>query len=247
MTSAPDVSLPGPLIEILALSKQYGRADPLRIAELRVDAADRVVMSGLDAGAAETFVHLVTGAALPDEGEVRIEGRPTREIETDAEWLTSLDRFGLVTHRSVLFEALPVAASLALPLTLSIDPMPPEIRRRVGELAALAGLDEARLDAPASSLAPADRARVHLARAIAHGPRLVLLERPTEGFASAAEGRGFGDALRRAGEAAGFGWLAISDDESFARAAGGARLALSPRTGALAGPRRWCWPWAGAR
>jgi hypothetical protein len=41
------------------------------------------------------FVHLVTGAALPDEGVVSIAGRDTRAISTDTEWLRSLDQFGI--------------------------------------------------------------------------------------------------------------------------------------------------------
>ena len=81
------------------------------------------------------FVHLVTGAALPDEGHVRVAGRDTREIATDTEWLKSLDRFGIVTHRAVLLDGLSVAANLALPLTVSIDPMPDDVRMRVERLA----------------------------------------------------------------------------------------------------------------
>ena len=61
------------------------------------------------------FVHLVTGASVPDEGAVKVAGRDTRDIATDTEWLTSLDRFGIVTHRAVLLDGMSVAANLALP------------------------------------------------------------------------------------------------------------------------------------
>jgi ABC-type transporter Mla maintaining outer membrane lipid asymmetry ATPase subunit MlaF len=236
-----------PLIEILAVSKHYGEAQPLRVAQLHVAAGDRIAIAGFDAGAAETFMHLVTGAALPDRGEVRIDGRATTEIATDTEWLRSLDRFGIVTERSVLFEGLPVAASLALPLSLSIDPMPPAIRRQVDALAAMADLEPQRLDVPASALSPPERVRVHLARAIAHQPAFVLLERPTDRLAAAADRRAFGSTLRRASEARQFGWLAITDDDDFVTAAGGQRLALSGATGALTGRARWTWPWARRR
>lgn len=229
-----------PLIEIAGLSKPYGHARPLRIAELRVEPADRTVLFGLDVGGAETFVHLVTGAALPDEGEVRIAGRPTRDIASGSEWLDSLDRFGLVSERAVLFEELPTMASLALPLSLSIDPMPPAVRRRVEELAAAVGLAAPRLTAPVSALSIAERMRVHLARAIAHGPTLVLLELPTARLETVEDRRVFGRTLATVSAAYGFGWLALSDDEDFARAAGGTRLRLL-ESGAIRRPRRWPW------
>ena len=120
-----------PLIEITGVVKAYQSLRPLRIRDLRVNRSHRLVLTGFDAAAAEMFAYLVTGAALPDEGHVRVAGRDTREIATDTEWLTSLDRFGMVTHRAVLLEGMSVAANLALPFTLSIDPMAADVRARV--------------------------------------------------------------------------------------------------------------------
>src|SRR5262245_11030940 len=104
------------LIEIAGVTKKYHGLRPLRLARLTSRQNDRLVLSGFDAAAAEVFVHLITGAAVPDEGTVRVGGRDTREISTDTEWLASLDRFGIVTDRSVLLEGLSAAANLALPL-----------------------------------------------------------------------------------------------------------------------------------
>jgi polar amino acid transport system ATP-binding protein len=222
----------GPWIEITEVSKQYGRTEPLRIGRLVVGRGDRITLTGVDAASAEAFVHLVTGAAVPDEGEVRIAGRSTRDIVTDTAWLASLDRFGLVSERAVLLEALPVAANLALPITLAIDPMAPEVAARVTALSDEVGLARARLAAPASSLSREERARVHLARALAVGPDVLLLERPTSGLdppASDALGR----VLRSLATARHLSWVALSDDAAFARAAGGARFRWDPSSGAV--------------
>src|SRR6185295_19548033 len=100
-----------------------GALRPLRIATLTVRRGDHLAIQGLDARAAEAFSLLVTGAMLPDEGDIRVAGRSTRDIGTDTEWLASLDRFGMVTDRAVLIDGLSLAANLALPLTLAIDPM----------------------------------------------------------------------------------------------------------------------------
>jgi len=226
-----------PLIEVLALTKHYGADVPLRVAQLLVGRTERVVLSGLDAAAAEVLMHLLTGAALPDTGEVRIAGRPTRDIPTETDWLASLDRFGLVSLRAVLLESLPTVASLALPLSLSIDPMPPELRRRVETLADEVGLSPARLDRPAAELTAAERVRVHLARAIAHGPEMLLLEHPTSSVSAREERRAIGDRVRQLSDARGVGWLALSDDADFARASGGRHLRLDP-SGAISGARR---------
>jgi branched-chain amino acid transport system ATP-binding protein len=234
---------PAPIVEIAGLKKQIGGPRPLHIAEFRVEASDRIVLAGLDAAQAEMFVHLVTGAALPDEGDVRVYGRSTRDIATDTEWLASLDRFGLVSDRAVLFEAMPAAASLGLPITIAIDPMPPDVRARVDALGADVGLDADRLDMPASSLTPAERLRLHLARAAAHGPRLLLLEEPTSRLQADAERRAFGETLRRLSDRRGLGWLAVTNDDVFARASGGERLTLRAASGAVEAARRGLWAW----
>ena len=227
-----------PLIDLAQVVKQHQGGQPLRLAQFQVRPGERFVLAGLDAGAAEAFVMLVTGAAVPDAGDVRVSGRSTREIATDTEWLLSLDRFGLVTRRAVLIDALPIAQNLALPMTLSIDPMPPDIAARVSRLAADAGLAAERLPATASTLTPDERVRVHLARALALDPALVLLEHPTVGLEAAAS-RALGAQLRALSDGRDLAWVAITDDEEFARASGGTRLRLKPATGALVPDRFW--------
>src|SRR5215471_5757565 len=115
-----------PVLQVSGVRKQYNALRPLRINDLTIDAGDRVALSGLDAGAAEVLVNLVTGASVPDEGEVRVGGRSTAAIADGDEWLASLDRFGIVSPRAVLLDAVTLLQNLAMPLTLQIDPVPPE-------------------------------------------------------------------------------------------------------------------------
>jgi len=229
-----------PLIHLSAIVKSYPAPQPLRIAELVVEPSDRIVLSGLDEGAAEMFVHLVTGAALPDEGVVSIAGRDTRAISTDTEWLRSLDQFGIVTRRAVLLETLSVAANLALPLTLSIEPMAADVRARVEQDAGDVGLRSDRLDGPVTALSELDRLRLHLARAAANTPRLILLEHPTAALDQKADFRAFGETLRTFSTARAFGWIAISNDEDFAKGTGGRSVTLDSVSGLIrAAPSGW--------
>jgi len=230
-----------PLLEIQDLVKQCQSLRPLRIARLSLGRGDRYALGGFDAGAAEAFVLLVTGASVPDSGEVRVAGRNTRDIATDTEWLLSLDRFGIVTARAVLIEALPIASNMALPMTLSIEPVPDDVQRRVESLATEVGLPPERLLTAASTLTASERVRVHLARALASDPAVLLLEHPTVGL-EPAEAEAFGEALRKVGDSRGVAWIALTEDERFARAAGGTRLRLKPATGELSPDgfwRRW--------
>ncbi len=218
-----------PLFALTGVIKPFGGPMPLRVAQFQFAPGDRVVLSGLDALAAEMFMHILTGAALPESGRVEVFGRATDQIETDTAWLASLDRFGLVSNRAVLLEQSTIAENLALPLTLSIDPMAPDVRAAVARMAADAGLDASRLDAPAGTMTPGERMRAHLARAIATDPDVLLLEHPTATLGDG--GAAFGDTLRTLSDTRGLAWFAISEDAAFARASGGRALRLNPSTG----------------
>jgi len=221
-----------PLVEITSVVKGYGGAQPLRLDQLRLDRGERLTLAGFDAGAAETLIHLITGAALPDEGDVRIAGTSTRGITTDTAWLSSLDRFGLVTERAVLIEKLTLADNLALPLTLSIDPIPESIRPQVEQIARDVGLPRDRLTAIVETLTPAERARLHLARAIATNPAVLLFEHSTRALDPAASAS-LGATLKQVADARGLAWIVFTDDERFARAAGGMRRRLDVGAGKL--------------
>src|SRR6516165_4243326 len=119
-----------PVLHLVNVRKQYQSLRPLRVNNLSVDRGERVVLSGLDAGAAEVLVNLVTGASLPDEGDVRVLGRVTSSIADGDEWLASLERFGIVSPRAVLLDAATVLQNLVMPLTLAIDEIPPDAERK---------------------------------------------------------------------------------------------------------------------
>ncbi len=226
-----------PLIHIKGLRKHFGALRPLRLNALSLMPGERLILRGLDEPAAEMLAHLVTGASVPDEGLVCIAGRDTREIATDTEWLTSLDLFGMVTNRAVLLDSLPIEANLALPFTLSIDPLSPDIRDAVVALAEEVGLTVA-LVHPVSGLSGLDLARVHLARALAPNPKVLVLEHPTAKLAPG-DASALGRLLSVIGERRGLAWLALTEDETFIKALGGRRCRVVPASGDVKDDRRW--------
>src|SRR5688572_15748500 len=111
-----------PVLRIERVTKNYQGLRPLRLASLVLLPGERVAIAGLDAPAAEVLVNLVTGAAVPDDGDISILGRRTTAIEHADDWLAWLDLFGIVSERGVLLEGASVQQNLAMPYTLAIDP-----------------------------------------------------------------------------------------------------------------------------
>ncbi|HET7697725.1 MAG TPA: ATP-binding cassette domain-containing protein [Vicinamibacterales bacterium] len=227
-----------PVLRIAAVRKQYQGLRPLRVQSLTVGAGERVALSGFDAGAAEVLVNLITGASVPDEGTVEVCGHATDAIADGDDWLAWLDRFGIVSPRAVLLEAATLGQNLAMPLTLAIDPVPPEIAAQVETLADDVGLDRALLGAPVAGLDRSQLARAHLARAIALGPSLLIVEHPTIGFTPGQAGP-FGETVARVAGSRSLAALIISEDTDFSSAAAPRRLRLQPASGELKSPRRW--------
>ena len=225
-----------PAIEIAGVVKEYGALRPLRIAALGVEPGDRVALSGLDRRAAETFVNLVNGALVPDQGVVRIFGRSTADITDGEAWLASLDAFGVVTERAVLLEGSTLAMNLALPLSLEIDPMPPAIRQQVEALAAEVDLPAERLDRPVGDAAPLVRLRAHFAKAIALGPKVLLLEHPTASL-EPGDARQFAETVRRVAEQRRLALVALTEDGVFADVVATRAYKLNGGTGALTSTR----------
>ena len=74
--------------------------------------------------------------------------------------------------------------------------------------------------------------RVHLARALALGPKLLIAEHPSAALPRESVA-GFGGDLGNVARTRGLGLIAITADDSLAKAVGGTRLELVAATGEL--------------
>ena len=208
------------LLEIRGLVKDYQALRPLRIRELVVAPGTIVSLAGLDAIAAETFVHLVTGATLPDDGEA---------------WLKLLDAFGMVTARGVLIDAFSVLQNIAMAFTLDVDPIDPRVVPHAGALAREVGIDAALFDVAAGKVGPEVQMRVHLAKSLALGPKLLIAEHPSAALPRPTVAA-LGADLSKAAQSRGLALIAVTADEALAKAVGGQRLELVAATGELRAP-----------
>jgi len=229
-----------PIVEMRGVVKRYNALRPLRIAELSLASGGRVAVAGIDAPGAEVMLNLVTGASLPDEGDVRIFGQSTSDVSDGEQWLASLDRFGIVSERAVLLEGATLTQNLALPFALEIDPVPPDTLARVEALADECEIARDYLAQRAGDVPAAVRSRVHLARAIALNPRLLLMEHPTAALEESAR-TPFGEMVARVCDRRTLTMLAVTQDLQFATAAAHETLTLQGASGRLVAARRSWW------
>jgi ABC-type polar amino acid transport system ATPase subunit len=226
------------VIELSDVSKDYRGLRPLRIARLAIQPGEHVAIVGLDQPAAEVFLNLLTGATLPDRGDVRVFGRLTSAIADSTEWLAFIDRFGIVSERAVLLEQLSVIQNLAVPFTLEIEPPPPDVRDRAAALAREVGIDEPTSSRAVADFDPASRARVRLARALALDPAVLLVEHLSAGVPRR-DVPTLGASIRSVAARRGAAIVAATADVEFARALASRVLTLDPGTGVLKGRSRW--------
>ncbi len=227
------------------VEKQYGGLRPLRVRDLRVQAGRITMLVGFDRPTAEVFVNLITGASLPEKGDVASLGRSTATIANSDEWLTFVERFGIVSDRIVLLEAMTVAQNLAMSFDLNLEPVPPEVMTRVIGLAAEAGIDAHWLETRVGEAAPLLRSQVYLARALALDPALLVLEHPSANL-SPEDAQTYAAIVKTVSAKRNLTTIGLLMDEKFAKATGGRLLMWQPATGEVYPPSRFAL-WRGRR
>jgi len=192
------------LLEIRGLGKTFGPGAPLLDdVGLRVAAGEWVAIVGESGSGKSTLLNLVAGLDRPDRGEVRLEGRALDYADDDALSLWRRRQVGFVFQAFHLLPYLTVAQNVALPLAL-LGAAPRERDSRAAaqlEAVGLAGFGTRR----PGTLSGGEMQRAAIARALVHGPRLLLADEPTGNLDSAnatAVLDCLADAVKRAGAAA---------------------------------------------
>ena len=235
MTSPAD-SRAAAAVELTSVSKQYGALRPLRIEQLKIAPDDRIALLGLDQPAAEVFVNLVTGASLPDTGTIRVFGRSTLDIADSSDWLSTLDRFGIVSDRAPLIDALSIVQNLSMPFTLEIEPPPPDIRELAMRLAGEAGLGPEMWDKRVGDVDAVSRVRIRIARALALNPSILLFEH-TSATLPRQSVTLFGREILALAEKREAAAIVLTMDTEFANAVGSKTLRLDAATGRVENAR----------
>ena len=164
-----------PRVDLREIHKRFGSTRALRAADLEVRPGEVHALLGENGAGKTTLVRVLCGALRPDRGEIRVDGE-LRSFHGPREALEL--GIGLVHQHPMLVPALDVAENLALGEPGRLWLSRRALRSRAAEVLAAAGLD-LEPDAPVSGLAVAQQQSLEIARVLARGVELLVLDEPT--------------------------------------------------------------------
>jgi putative ABC transport system ATP-binding protein len=168
-------------LELKGVSKDYpaggGSIRVVQNVNLLIRRGTFTVLVGASGCGKSTLLHLMGGLDRPTSGSIWLEQKELGKL-TDRELsLVRRRRLGFVFQFFSLLPNLPTWLNIALPLLID-GVAPPEARQKASALADRVGLGH-RLDSKAGLLSGGEMQRAALARALIHGPTVVLADEPT--------------------------------------------------------------------
>ncbi|MBN2507039.1 MAG: ABC transporter ATP-binding protein [Verrucomicrobia bacterium] len=171
----------GLLLEARNLHKTYviGRRilEVLRGVDLAVCEGEFAALRGASGAGKSTLLHLLGGLDVPNQGEIRVDGRPLahRTALELARWRNRT--IGFIFQAYHLFPELDALENVCLPARMARVGAG-VVSRRGRDLLGRVGLGD-RLDHKPMELSGGEQQRVALARALINEPRLILADEPT--------------------------------------------------------------------
>ena len=166
-------------LELQGLYKSYfdGSGDHhiLKGAELKIEKGETIAILGSSGSGKSTLLNLIAGIDLPDQGEVRIDGKSLGQMSEKNRTLLRRRTMGFVFQSFNLIPTLNVYENLMLPLELNQISKNSGIISQMLEALNLKGREESHPD----RLSGGEQQRVAIARALMHQPSLLLADEPT--------------------------------------------------------------------
>ncbi|PZA08414.1 MULTISPECIES: ABC transporter ATP-binding protein [unclassified Meiothermus] len=163
-----------PLLELHHITKRFPGVVANDRVSLQVYPGEVLALLGENGAGKSTLVSILYGLYLPDEGEIRLEGKPIR-IASPVHALKL--GIGLVPQHPLLVSRHTVAENLALGMGSPFFPA----RRIVPLIERLSRAYGLEVDpkAPVHQLSPGEKQRVEIVRALLRGAKVLILDEPT--------------------------------------------------------------------
>ncbi|MEY2959189.1 MAG: hypothetical protein RLZZ01_1757 [Actinomycetota bacterium] len=162
------------MLDAVEISVAFGANQVLDRYSLHVGAGETVGLLGPSGCGKSTLLRIIAGIVAPDAGRIVVDGDDVTTVPTHRR------RIGLVFQDEQLFPHLSVADNIAFGLRMAGIGRT-ERRRRADELLdtfGLGGLGDRAVD----HLSGGEAKRVAVARALATGPKVLLLDEPLTGL-----------------------------------------------------------------
>ncbi|MBW3660967.1 MAG: heme ABC exporter ATP-binding protein CcmA [Gemmatimonadetes bacterium] len=170
----------GARLEIEGLTRYYGSNPALDDVSLALEAGEFLVVLGPNGAGKTTLVKTIARLVRPSGGRIRLDGEDWLSAPSERQ-----SQVGMLSHATYLYDGLSAIENLVFYGRL-YGLEDPESRGR--EALAVVGL-EGMADERAGTMSRGQVQRLSIARAILHGPRLLLLDEPYAGLDPHAAGR----------------------------------------------------------
>src|SRR5881394_1681920 len=171
-----------PRLRMERVSKRFGATIALDEVSLSVNSGEIFALVGENGAGKSTLMKILSGAHQPDAGEIWLDEfayHPRTPLEGRRAGVAMIyQELSLAKHLSVM-------ENIVLGMEPTLGPVIDwrEVRRRAGEAMAQLGRPDIPLDAAVGRLSLAQQQLVEIARAIAIGCRVLVLDEPTSSLA----------------------------------------------------------------
>ncbi len=213
-----------PVLELTDVVKRFGGLTSIDHLSLSVSSGEVVSVIGPNGAGKTTLFNLITGVYRPDEGDVRVNGSSVVGLTPDkvagqgvARTFQNVRLFLNLSVRENLEAAMFGRTRTSLFGAVIGSPRARrearENEQRVQDVLSFFGtrLQGYRLDQPAYSLSYANRRRLEIARAMATGAQVLLLDEPAAGM-NPAETKEIAEVIRKLGDERGYTIVVIEHD-----------------------------------
>ncbi len=177
MSQAND-TLSTPRLLMQGIGKRFGETVALSEVDLSVASGEILALVGENGAGKSTLMKILSGATHPDSGHMSLDGKPYRPASPLAGRRLGV---AMIYQELCLAPHLSVMENIALGVEPSICGFVnwPRMRRLATDALAQLSRPDIRPDTPVRNLSIASRQLVEIARAIAMGSRVLVLDEPT--------------------------------------------------------------------
>ena len=172
MSAAPTTGV----VRVESLAKHYGRKLAVQDVSLEVATGEVVGLLGPNGAGKTTTFYMVVGLVPATRGRVLLDGK---DITALPMWRRARAGVGYLPQEASAFRKLTARENLMAVLE-TLDLSPKEVRSRADALLEDLGLSSL-AGQPAYTLSGGERRRLEIARALATGPRFLLMDEPFSG------------------------------------------------------------------